>query len=101
MSEFLYGLMAVSILIEALWQILKQAIQPLNPPPYIDSLGTLILGIGICVLAGIDLFSNVGITLAVPYVGQILTGIITSRGSNFTHDLISALYELRKGPSDS
>lgn len=49
------------------------------------------LGI-VCALAfGVDLFAVAGIPAAVPYVGQALTGVLLSRGSNYVFDLIGRL----------
>ena len=51
----------------------------------------LILGIGLSVLAGTDLYAVVGVTFSVPYVGVVLTGIIFSRGSNYVADFVKKL----------
>lgn len=39
----------------------------------------------------VDVFAMVGMQTAVPYLGSILTGILISRGSNYTFDLIKAI----------
>jgi hypothetical protein len=52
---------------------------------------SLIIGIAIAVLSNIDLFSIVGVTFIVPYVGCVLTGIIFSRGSNYVADFITLI----------
>lgn len=57
----------------------------------LDMLWSLVGGILVCVLSGVDIFKAVQIPLAVPYVGSVLTGIIASRGSNIVHDLIKLL----------
>lgn len=46
-----------------------------------------ILGIVLCVLFRLDVFSALGfaIPLGAPYAGQILTGIIVGSGANFYH----------------
>ena len=51
----------------------------------------LILGIGLSVLAGTDLYAVVGVTFSVPYIGVVLTGIIFSRGSNYVADFVKKL----------
>ena len=45
------------------------------------------LGIVLCVTAGADALSALGIEITVPFIGQAVTGIFVSRGSNFLHDL--------------
>jgi len=82
-------LILISILVEAIWENLKMVWQEkkLN----VNMLGSLILSIVICLLAKVDIFTIVGIELAVPLIGSILTGIVVSRGANFVNDLFTKL----------
>lgn len=50
-----------------------------------------LLGIGLAILAQVDLFAAVGVTFIVPYVGMVLTGIIFSRGANYASDIIKLI----------
>lgn len=82
-------LILIAILVEAIWENLKMVWQEkkLN----VNMLGSLLLSILICLLAGLDIFNIVGIELALPVVGSLLTGIVVSRGANFVNDLFSKL----------
>lgn len=82
-------LVLIAILVEAIWENLKMVWQEkkLN----VNMLGSLILSIVICLLARVDIFTIVGIELALPVVGSVLTGIVVSRGANFVNDLFSKL----------
>lgn len=82
-------LVLISILVEAIWENLKMVWheKKLN----VNMLGALILSIVICLLAKVDIFTIVGIELAVPLIGSILTGIVVSRGANFVNDLFGRL----------
>lgn len=82
-------LVLVAILVEAIWENIKMIYdkQKFN----INMIGSLILGIIICVLTQIDIFSIVGLNINVSFVGSILTGIIVSRGANFVNDLFKRL----------
>ena len=80
-------LIIIAILVEAIWENLKI----LYDKNKINMIGSLILGILVCVLAQIDIFALVGITLKLPIVGYVLTGIICSRGSNAINDLLGKL----------
>lgn len=51
----------------------------------------MVLGIGCALAFGVDLFAIAGIPSAVPYAGQVLTGVLLSRGSNYVFDLIGQL----------
>lgn len=62
-----------------------------------SSIGTAILGIVLSLLAQLDVFSLVGITFVVPFVGQILTGFFISKGSNYIFDFITSILNLLAG----
>lgn len=82
-------LIVVAILVEAIWENIKMIYdkQKFN----ISMIGSLILGIIICVVFRIDIFPIVGLNAAIPFIGSIFTGIIVSRGANFVNDLLKKL----------
>ena len=82
-------LIVVSILVEAIWDNCKMIWQ--NGKVSIDRIGALFFGILICAVANIDIFPIVGLTISIPVIGSVLTGIIVSRGANFVHDLIEKI----------
>lgn len=82
-------LMVIAILIEAIWENLKMVWK--DKQLNVNMLGVLIISITVCLLTKIDIFPIVGISMLVPYVGSILTGIIVSRGANFVNDLFTKL----------
>ena len=82
-------LIIIAILIEAIWENLKMIWQ--NRKLSINMIGVLIVSMLVCLLARIDIFPIVGISLIAPYIGSILTGIIVARGSNFVSDLFTKL----------
>jgi hypothetical protein len=93
----LKGIIAAALLTEALWQTIKllKNVKEINK----DVLGAIILGIIVAFAAKIDIFEILGIPMDIRYLGNILTGILISRGSNFIHDLlgnISESYQVRK-----
>lgn len=51
----------------------------------------VVLGIGLALLAQVDLYAIVGVTFILPYVGTVLTGIIFSRGANYVSDFIKLI----------
>lgn len=53
--------------------------------PYLAAL----LGVVLCVAYGADLPAALGYAALVPYIGQVLTGVMISRGSNYINDLIA------------
>lgn len=78
-----------AILIEAVWENLKMVWK--KGKFSVDKIGALVVSILICVLVGIDIFNKLGLTMSVPYVGSVLTGILMSRGANFVHDLFNKI----------
>ncbi len=82
-------LIIIAILVEAVWENLKMVYK--KKKINLNMLGSLILSIAICCLAGVDIFLMVGIQLKYQLAGFILTGIICSRGANFINDLSKKL----------
>ena len=52
---------------------------------------SLILGITVAVAYKVDLPSYLNLNSQIPYIGNILTGILFSRGSNYIFDLLGKL----------
>lgn len=82
-------LIVVAILVEAIWENIKMIYD--KNKFNINMIGSLILGIIVCVIFKIDIFPIVGLNAIIPFVGSIFTGIIVSRGSNFVNDLLKRL----------
>ena len=81
-------IVVLAILVEAVWEAAKMVWQ--DGKFSISMIATLIIGMALALLAKADLCAAVGIGLP-PVVGQIVTGILISRGSNYLHDLIARL----------
>lgn len=82
-------LIVVAILIEAMWENIKMIYD--KDKFNISMIGSLILGVVVCVIFGIDIFPIVGLNAVIPFVGSVFTGIIVSRGANFVNDLLKRL----------
>ena len=82
-------IITIALLVEAIWETLKLVWQEgkLN----VNTIGALIVGICVSILAKIDIFAMQGISLSIPLIGYVLTGILLSRGANFIHDLFNKL----------
>jgi len=85
----LLKLLVLALIGEAVWETLKMIWQ--NGKVNIDRIGALLVGLLLSVGTGMDLLDMTGIKMKIPYVGVILTGILISRGANFTHDLLASL----------
>lgn len=83
------ALVIVAILAEAIWENIKMVFP--NKKFSISMLGSLVISVLLCVLTKADIFPVVGLTISVPVIGSVLTGIIVSRGANFVNDLFTKL----------
>ena len=82
-------IITIALLVEAIWETLKMVWQ--EGKINVNTIGALIVGIAVSILAKIDIFAMQGISLSIPLVGWILTGVLMSRGANFIHDLFNKL----------
>lgn len=82
-------IITIALLVEAIWETLKMVWK--DGKANVNTIGALIVGVGVSILAKIDIFAMQGISLSIPLVGWVLTGILMSRGANFIHDLFNKL----------
>lgn len=57
----------------------------------VTQIAAIALGVLLCFVTGGDLFAVVGIAFAWPWLGNILTGILISRGANYVSDFVKRL----------
>lgn len=91
--DSLVTLIIVSLVCESIWEVLKMVWQ--DGKLSIDRLGALIVSLILAIVTKLDFLSLLGIEVTVPYIGYILTGILISRGSNFIHDLINKVNNVK------
>lgn len=87
-------ILILAITVEALIQYVKTIIKMLEDKQYktfATQLAAILLAVFICFAAGVDLYALVGVCFAIPWLGVLLTGIVISRGSNYTSDFIKRL----------
>jgi mannose/fructose/N-acetylgalactosamine-specific phosphotransferase system component IIC len=90
-------LLVIAATLEAIWETMKMFWQEGKANP--DRIGAAVLGIFLCLAAGVDFFEMVQIPLSVPMAGMILSGLLVSRGANFIHDLLATINNLRSNTS--
>ncbi|HOQ10363.1 MAG TPA: hypothetical protein PLG09_09600 [Syntrophomonadaceae bacterium] len=88
-----WQIIVLAIMAEAIWETLKLVWQKDKFHP--DVLGSLLIGIILALSTGLNLFEMVGLPIVNPYLGQIFTGILASRGANFVHDLVKVAQGMR------
>ena len=77
-----------SVLVEAIVQVVKGWVPgTAEVPGWVWPVTAAALGVAMCVTAGVDALSLLGVDMSVPFIGQALTGALVSRGASFLHDL--------------
>ena len=89
MSNSIFEIVAFSVLIESLITYYKEFFAGGNAPWEI--IVSLTLGIVVAIGYNLDLPSYLNLNSHIPYLGNILTGILLSRGSNYIFDLLGKL----------
>lgn len=88
MIEGLLVVVVASVLVTEVVDVIK----PLLPAHEKASLlASVVLGILTAFTLSVDIFSLLGFTASLPYVGLIFTGLIISRGAGAVYDLLKKL----------
>lgn len=85
----LANIIMMSIFIEALINYFKEWF--INKDVIWQQIVALVIGVFLAIAFQVDLPETFGLHSVVPFVGQVMTGIIFSRGSNYVADLIKKL----------
>ena len=94
--EVILMILVLAVLVEALIEALKGIVpEEANTPAWLWPIVCAVVGVSLCLLAQADLLHYIGVDLRAPVVGQIATGVLVSRGSNFLHDLWARVNGLR------
>ncbi len=84
------------LLVEALTQaVTVPAARWPRWPHWADQVVAFVFAVGACLLFRANAFAAAGFVMN-PEVGQVFTGVIVSRGSNFWHDLTARVADLVK-----
>lgn len=87
--ELAIQLFVLGLLVEAIVDTLKLIIEDGRVSKV--KILSLVVGIGIALTVGIDIFEVIGIVSRVEIIGIVLSGILISRGGNFIHDLMDRI----------
>ena len=92
--ETIVLILVLAITVEALIQYAKTIIKMLEDKQYktfATQVAAILIAVFISFAAGVDVYSLVGISFAVSWLGTLLTGIVISRGANYTSDFIKRI----------
>lgn len=83
----------LAILTEAFTEYIKTVIKMFKQKDYktaITQISAIAIAVFLCVITNTDIFKNV-IDFKIHFIGEILSGIIISRGANYVSDLLKKL----------
>ena len=89
-------IICTAVLVEAFTEYLKTAFPKISQSTGILFLITSAIGILLAFTIGANIFESLGIVSNIPFVGEILTGILCGRGSNYIYDLMEKLTSVPK-----
>ena len=88
-------IIVLAILAEAIWENLRMMWE--NGKFSLNRLGALFTSIILAIGTQIDLFKILNLEISIPFLGNIFTGILISRGANVIHDLFKKIQDVSKG----
>jgi len=87
----------VAVLTEAVVDWLKDLVQA---KPQVFKVIALLVAASLALVLEVDFFALINEPCAYPIIGEVLTGIIASRGANYVHDLWDRLRIAKNGPPE-
>lgn len=84
-------ILIMSVFVEAIITYAKEML--INKKIVWQQLVSIIFGIFVAIAYNMDLPKQFELVSAIPFVGNVITGIIISRGSNYTADLIKMIQQ--------
>ncbi|GHU83560.1 hypothetical protein FACS1894196_3630 [Clostridia bacterium] len=85
--EVFTGVIALAVVIQGIVEVAKGVV-PSDAvlPAFVWPLVCAVLGIALCVATETNALTDIGV-VAAPWIGQAITGLLISRGSNFFNDI--------------
>lgn len=88
------SLIILALIGEAVWETIKMTWQ--EGKFSIDRIGAMAIGLLLAFGTGLDIMAMFGVSMKIPYVGIIFTGLLISRGANFVHDILQAVNNVQQ-----
>ena len=89
--------MVMAVTVEALIEYIKsfgKAVLAKEWKTAVTQIVALITSVCLCFAVNADLYSVLGVTFELPWIGCVLTGIFASRGANYVSDIVKKIQEL-------
>lgn len=95
MDKF-FGLIVMAVFVEAVITYFSELVKNWSWTLF----ASVLLGVVVAVMYSLDIPATLGVVASYPLVGQVLTGIVLARGSNYIYDLIGRFTNLYETPAD-
>lgn len=93
MNDNIIKIMSLSIIVESVITYFKEFF--VYGYFSISMIFSIILGISIAIIYKLDLPECFNLKSTVPYIGNILTGLLISRGSNYIYDVLKIVTDIK------
>lgn len=94
MLEILISFLLVAIVVEYLTGVIAPFIPETTYP--VSLIISMVLGVLICIICRVDLLTGLGLSVSVPMISYIISGLAASGGSKAAHELIAKLRASRE-----
>lgn len=93
MNDNIIKIMSLSVIVESVITYFKEFF--VYGYFSISMVFSIILGISIAIIYKLDLPECLNLKSTVPYIGNILTGLLISRGSNYIYDVLKIVTDAK------
>lgn len=92
--ETIFLSLTLAITVEAIVEYTKSIIKTFsekNIKTAVTQLIAIAVAMFMCTMTGADIFGYLNVNFAYPIIGQLLTGLVASRGANYVSDFIKKI----------
>lgn len=93
MENKMFGIISFAVLVEGIITYFNQFF--VNGQFSLSMLFSIVLGVVIAVSYKLDIPEYLNLKSNIPYIGNFLTGILISRGSNYLYDLLTSISRIK------
>lgn len=92
MEQFI-GLLMMAVVVEGMITYFKTI--AVNGKVQWQIIASIVLGVAVAIVYDLDMLASLGFSASIPFIGNAITGISVSRGSNYVFDLVGQLTTIK------
>lgn len=93
MLETITAAFVLAVLVEGIIEYFVA--KPESSQPWLKYVSAAI-GVLVCVAYKVDVLASLGVVSTYPFIGEVLTGLVIGRGSNYLNDFVSKVKQVSK-----